>query len=215
MQSYRQTILSRISREVPELGPIAFSDDTLASQKHLGIKPKTEGVQYYRHASVLVGIVDHPDNPSVLLTRRADHLGTHSGQVAFPGGKVETGETSAEAALREAEEEIGLKRDYVEIVGYLDPFETGTGFYVRPVLGFVTPGFTLTIHEGEVAEVFEVPLAFLMDGSNHEEHRTMIGGRERVHYSMPYNGQNIWGATAGMLRTMYLSLFADSHPVNS
>jgi 8-oxo-dGTP pyrophosphatase MutT (NUDIX family) len=143
----------------------------------------------------------------MLLTRRADHLGQHSGQVAFPGGKMDPGETPAEAALREAEEEVGLDRSFVEVAGYLDLYETGTGFRILPVVGFVRPGFELTVNMDEVAEVFEVPLAFLMNPENHQRHSAMWKGKQRQYYAMPYDGQYIWGATAGMLRNMYLRLF--------
>lgn len=167
-----------------------------------------------RAAAVLVPIIEYEDGPKVLLTRRADHLGNHAGQVAFPGGKIEPGEGVADAALREADEEVGLKREFVEVAGFLDAYETGTGFRIVPVVSFVRPGFTLTVHEDEVAEVFEVPLSFLMNGKNHERHKATWRGREREYYAMPYNGHYIWGATAGMLKNMYDQIFAtDDLPV--
>ncbi|HUD52424.1 CoA pyrophosphatase [Parvibaculum sp.] len=161
-----------------------------------------------RAAAVLVPIVEYPAGPNILLTRRSDNLGNHAGQVAFPGGKMEPGETPAEAALREADEEVGLKSSFVEVAGYLDSYETGSGFRILPVVGFVRPGFTLEIHDGEVAEVFEVPLSFLMNPKNHERHSATWRGKRREYYAMPYNGHYIWGATAGMLKNMYDRIFA-------
>ncbi len=103
---------------------------------------------------------------------------------------------------------MGLKADFIEVAGYLDAYETGSGFRILPVVSFVRPGFTLDVHDGEVAEVFEVPLSFLMDGRNHERHKATWQGREREYYAMPYNGHYIWGATAGMLKNMYDRIFA-------
>ncbi len=161
-----------------------------------------------RPAAVLVPVVEYPDQPKVLLTRRSDNLGNHAGQVAFPGGKMDPGELPAQTALREADEEVGLQSSFVEIAGYLDTYETGTGFRIMPVVGFVRPGFTLRIQDAEVAEVFEVPLSFLMNPLNHQRHRATWRGREREYYAMPYNGHYIWGATAGMLKNMYDRIFA-------
>ena len=159
-------------------------------------------------AAVLVPIVQRPQGLTLLLTRRADHLPAHGGQVGFPGGRIEDADASpVEAALREAEEEIGLKRDYVEIIGRLDAYETGTGFRVCPVVALVREGFSLAIDAREVAEVFEVPLAFLMEPRNHERHRMVWRGREREFYAMPYDRHYIWGATAGMIVDLYQKLY--------
>ncbi|MEQ9143623.1 MAG: CoA pyrophosphatase [Parvibaculaceae bacterium] len=165
-----------------------------------------------RLAAVLVPIVVHESGPTVLLTRRADHLNSHSGQVAFPGGKVEPGETPVEAALREAEEEIALDRSFVEVVGFIDPYETGTGFRILPVISFVRPGFSLTADPGEVAEIFEVPLSFLLDDNNHERHSVFWRGKRRAYYAMPYRGHYIWGATAGMIRNLHDRMHRDAPP---
>lgn len=160
--------------------------------------------QKLKPAAVLVPIVEHADGPTVLLTQRTDHLKHHAGQVSFPGGRVEAHDTSAiDTALRETEEEIGLDRSHVEIVGYLDAYETGTGFHITPVVGFVRPGFTLELDEFEVAEAFEVPLSFLFDPANHQRHSRMHQGSERRYFAMPYNDYYIWGATAGMLMNLY------------
>lgn len=213
MEAWRELILARVDDVAPplsvlmserlphgdhQLNPVPAEGDWVEPAE----RPKL------RAAAVLVPIVDYAHGPHVLLTRRADHLGQHSGQVAFPGGKIDAGETAAEAALREAEEEVGLSRNYVQIAGFLDPYETGTGFRIVPVIAFVQPGFSLTISEGEVAEAFEVPLSFLMNPDNHERHSVVWRGRPREYYAMPYDGHYIWGATAGMLKNMYDRIFA-------
>lgn len=155
-------------------------------------------------AAVLFPIVVHEAAPAVLLTLRTSHLRDHPGQVSFPGGRVEPGDVSPrDTALRETEEEIGLARQQIEVVGYLPDYLTGTGFCVTPVVALVTPPFSLALDNFEVAEVFEVPLAFLLDGANHERMAIHVGGRRRAFFSMPYRDRFIWGATAGMIRTLY------------
>lgn len=160
-------------------------------------------------AAVLAPIVDRPEGLTVLLTRRSDALTRHSGQIAFPGGRADPGETAVETALREAEEEIGLERRFVRPVGFGDLYETVTGFRITPVVAFVSPGFRLVPSEAEVAEVFEAPFAWLMDPANHELHARPdpASGLERRFYVMPWEGRSIWGATAGMLRGLYERLF--------
>jgi 8-oxo-dGTP pyrophosphatase MutT (NUDIX family) len=156
-----------------------------------------------RLAAVLVPLVEHADEPSILLTRRADHLEKHSGQVAFPGGKVEDSDaTPIAAALRETEEEIGLDASHIEIAGVLDTYQTGTGFLILPVVGFVKPGFTLTPDKNEVADVFEVPAHIALSKQNWKTDSGEWKGRMWNFYSMDYQGYNIWGATAGMLMHM-------------
>ncbi|MEZ5842941.1 MAG: CoA pyrophosphatase [Hyphomicrobiaceae bacterium] len=154
-----------------------------------------------REAAVLVPVVAGAPM-TLLLTRRTEHLARHAGQVAFPGGRLEPGETALAAALREAEEEIGLAPDLVEPLGYLDGYRTGTGFHVTPVVALVTPGFTLALDPHEVAEAFEVPLAFLLDAANHRQDQREWRGRMRSYYAMPYGEHYIWGATAGMIRNL-------------
>ncbi|HEV7338234.1 MAG TPA: CoA pyrophosphatase [Bosea sp. (in: a-proteobacteria)] len=155
-------------------------------------------------AAVLIPIVLHPGEPTVLLTQRATALRNHSGQVAFPGGRVDAVDGSPLiAALREAEEEIGLARDRVRTVGYLDAYLTGTGYRVVPVVGLVEPPLALTINPHEVDEAFETPLSFLMDPANHQRHAREWKGRHRTYYAMPHDGHYIWGATAGMIRNLY------------
>ena len=145
----------------------------------------------------------------MLLTRRADTLRRHTGQVAFPGGRCDPGETPWETALREAQEEIGLDPTHVELVGLSTPYRTaGTGYQITPVVGFVSPGFTLTPNPDEVADIFETPFGFLMDPANLEqqERETPAGDRRRF-YAATWEGQYIWGATAGMLRALYDRLY--------
>lgn len=159
-------------------------------------------------ASVLVGLVEREEGLSVLLTRRSDTLRRHTGQIAFPGGRRDPGETPWQTALREAEEEIGLHPSFVSLAGLSTPYRTGTGFLVTPVVGFVRPGFTLEPNPHEVADVFETPFGFLMDPANHEEHeREFTPGDRRRFYAMTHENRFIWGATAGMLRALYDRLY--------
>jgi len=159
--------------------------------------------QPIRPAAVLIPVVDHAQ-PTVLLTLRAAHLNDHAGQIAFPGGKIDPTDASPlDAALREAEEEIGLSREFVEPVGYLDLYGTGFGFRILPTVARVRPGFELRINHAEVDDAFEVPLAFLMDPANHQVHSKEFRGVQRTFYAMPFAERYIWGATAGILRVLY------------
>jgi 8-oxo-dGTP pyrophosphatase MutT (NUDIX family) len=160
-----------------------------------------------RPAAVLLPIVNRPRGLTVLLTLRASDLRAHSGQVAFPGGKIDPGETPLDAALREAREEIGLEKRFVEPLGWLDPYFTGTGFRVAPLVALVEPSFALRINGLEVDEVFETPLAFLMNPANHRLDEREWQGRRRQFYAIPHEGRYIWGATAGILRNLYEKLF--------
>ncbi len=160
-------------------------------------------------AAVLVPLVERPGGLTVLLTRRADTLSRHTGQVAFPGGRADPGETAVETALREAEEEVGLERTYVRPVGLSDAYRTSTGFRVTPVVAFVAPNFTPAPALTEVAEVFEPPFAWLMDPVNHQLLEAPApDGSSRRFYAMVWEGRLIWGATAGMLRGLHLRLSA-------
>jgi 8-oxo-dGTP pyrophosphatase MutT (NUDIX family) len=160
-----------------------------------------------RPAAVLLPMVKRAQGLSVLLTLRASDLRAHSGQVAFPGGKIDEGETPREAALREAREEIGLEERFVEPLGWLDPFFTGTGYRIAPLVALVEPTFSLNLNKLEVDEVFETPFAFLMDAANHRLEEREWQGRRRKYYAMPHEGRYIWGATAGILRNLYEKLF--------
>jgi len=169
------------------------------------------------HASVLMPLVRR-DEITVLLTQRTDHLTNHPGQISFPGGRAEPHDDDAAAtALREAEEEIGLDAARVEVLGSMPTYTTGTGFIVTPIVGLVKPDFVLRVDPFEVAAVFEVPLAFLMDPANHRRHAIEVAGARREFLSMPCHGADeegrpqhffIWGATAAMLRNLYCLLSA-------
>jgi 8-oxo-dGTP pyrophosphatase MutT (NUDIX family) len=161
-----------------------------------------------RQAGVLVPLMARPNGLTVLLTRRSLHLPTHPGQIAFPGGRWEVGDRDIGAtALREAQEEVGLDPAHVTLIGVSDTYETGTGFSVTPVIGLVDLQARLTPDPREVAEIFEVPLAFLMDPANHQPHSRELGGVVRHYYAMTYGDYHVWGATAGMLRALYLRVF--------
>ncbi|HKX43820.1 MAG TPA: CoA pyrophosphatase [Burkholderiaceae bacterium] len=169
------------------------------------------------HASVLVGLVPR-DQLTVVLTERTAHLTDHPGQISFPGGRAEDSDADAVAtALREAHEEIGLESRFVDVLGELPTYTTGTGFIVTPVVGLVDPGFAINPDPFEVAEVFEAPLAFLMNPANHRRHAVEVSGVRREFLSIPWDGVDangaprryfIWGATAAMLRNLYRFLAA-------
>ena len=153
-------------------------------------------------AAVLVPVVTRAHALTVLFTQRTDHLPAHAGQISFPGGKIDTGETPLAAAVREAGEEVGLQSCHIEPIGYLDIYRTGTGFSIVPVVAFVEPDFSLALNRHEVADAFEVPLSFLLEGANFRKDIRTIAGRERSFYAIPYGERYIWGATAGILMNM-------------
>ena len=160
----------------------------------------------FRPASVLIPIVVRDHGLTILLTQRAANLHHHAGQISFPGGRVEESDGNpVETALREAQEEVGLEREHVSILGTLPDYKTGTGYQVTPVVSLVQPPFHLQADPGEVASIFEVPLAFLMDGRNHQRRAYVLpdGSGQRIFYAMPYQKHFIWGATAGMLRNLF------------
>ncbi len=155
-------------------------------------------------ASVLIALVLRPQGLTVLLTQRTAHLNDHAGQVAFPGGRAEHYDADAtDTALRETEEETGLHRRHIDVLGTLPVYYTGTGYAVTPVVALVQPPFELKADPFEVAEIFEVPLAFLMDGANHQHRSAALPSGRRGFYTMPFEGHFIWGATAGMLRNLF------------
>ncbi len=164
-----------------------------------------------RPAAVLVPLVPREGGLHMLLTQRQPHLRRHGGQVAFPGGRMdETDSGPIAAALRETEEETGILPGFVEPLGFLDTYLTSTNYRVMPVVGLLRPGFTVTPQQEEVADVFEVPLAFLMNPQHHERHSRAWQGRQRHYYAMPWQGRYIWGATAGMIRNLYALLYERS-----
>jgi 8-oxo-dGTP pyrophosphatase MutT (NUDIX family) len=158
-------------------------------------------------ASVLVPIIAHREWLTVLFTRRTAHLRAHSGQVSFPGGRVEPQDASpAQTALRETREEIGIAADQIELIGTLREYHTRTGYRITPVVGVIAPPFTLRADTQEVDTVFEVPLSFLLDPRNHQRHTRAFQGRMISYYAMPYREHYIWGATAAMLVNLYRQL---------
>jgi len=169
------------------------------------------GEKVLHPAAVLIPLIEREGGLTVLLTRRADTLRKHTGQVAFPGGRCDPGETPWETALREAHEEVGLDPGFVTLAGLSTAYQTVSDYHIIPVVGFVRPGFTITPSAAEVAEVFETPFAWLMDPTNHERrfHEGVNGGVRRYFYAMPYEERFIWGATAGMLRALYDRLYED------
>ncbi len=205
MDDYRQNILSAIECDLTayeRMFTAAGASRTDSRTDRLGAQLE-EPEEALQRAAVLVPIIEYEKGPHILLTRRADHLSKHSGQVAFPGGKIEDSDaTPIITALREAKEEIGLAADYVETVGLMERMVTGTGFVILPVVAFIRPGFDLQIDRGEVADVFEVPLQFLMDQKNHQIKQYHYKKKSYQYYEIPYQGYRIWGATAGMLRRL-------------
>jgi 8-oxo-dGTP pyrophosphatase MutT (NUDIX family) len=164
-------------------------------------------VRPVRPAAVLVPVVDRAE-PTVLLTQRAAHLPDHAGQISFPGGKIDPGDVSPmAAALREAEEEIGLKSRFIDPIGYLDLYMTTLGYRIVPTLARIAPDFALDLNRAEVDDAFEVPLAFLMAEENHKLHSREWKGMMRTVYAMPYGERHIWGVTAGILRNLYERIY--------
>lgn len=183
-----------------------FAESLRAWEPETGEETPFQSGLALRRAAVLVPLVDRPEGLTVLLTQRTEHLSSHAGQISFPGGRAEEVDSSSiETALRESEEEIGLHRRHVEIVGVLPEYVTASAYRVRPVVGLVRPPFELKADPNEVAEIFEVPLAFLMNGANHQRMSFELpeGAGRRSFYAMPYERFFIWGATAGMLRNLF------------
>lgn len=201
----KQRILDRVSFEG---GGANLNPKLIKSDFHFEDDLTRQPAKDLTRAAVLIPIFEREDDLTVLLTRRADHLQSHSGQVAFPGGKEQEEDDGPVAtALRETREEIGVAEDQIQTIGLLDPYETGTGFTIRPVVGFVKADVELSLDPGEVAEAFEVPFSFLMDPANHHLKKTYWRGKMREFYDMPYKGQRIWGATAAMLVNFYVTLY--------
>ncbi len=182
----------------------AHSDHAIA-----GMNPDEATLALARPAAVLVPLVARPEGVTLLLTRRAAALRQHAGQIAFPGGKVDdTDDGPLGAALREAGEEIGLAPEHVMPLGFLGPYFSTTGFRITPVVALVSPGAALTLNPIEVDAVFEAPLPFLMDPANHLTHEREFKGAMRRYFAMPYGDHYIWGVTAGIIRMLWLRLYA-------
>ena len=197
MSVLRQQLISSLDPLDAASGRPRFSDFDLNPDA-----PRVD--RLLRPAAVLIPLVDHANGPTLLLTRRSDSLASHTGQIAFPGGRLDAGETVVQAALREAMEEVGLSPDHVEPLGLSDAYETVTGFLVTPVVAWVRPGFILKTDPSEVADAFETPWDFLMDEANHRrEFYDAPDGTRRWFWAMPWGERYIWGATAGMLRSLW------------
>lgn len=194
----------RLGRETGPFGTDDHGDHHLnPALRHLIIKPDL------RDAAVLVPVVERDGGPSVILTQRTESLRRHSGQVAFPGGRIDPEDATPEAAaLRETHEEIGIAPDRVEVFGRMPDYLTGSGYRIAPVFGLVDPRVTMVANPDEVAAIFEVPLAFLMNPDNHVRQSRTWEGQERFFWTMPHDDRYIWGVTAGIIRTIYERLYA-------
>lgn len=192
------------ARLAPVNGPERF-----AEKGDLDFLTREQGANL-RRAGVLIGILPREAGPTVLLTRRPATMAAHAGQVAFPGGKVDAGDADdVAAALREAEEEVGLPRQSAHVLGRGEPYVTGTAFRITPVVALLPVGFQPVPEPFEVDEAFETPLDFLMTPDNHHLKETLWGGHLRRYYEMPHNGHRIWGVTAGIIRNLYCRLYED------
>ncbi|MGB6730874.1 MAG: CoA pyrophosphatase [Xanthobacteraceae bacterium] len=194
---------ARLKLEVP---PALTDPSAQGARGDLDLNPEMwlrAGVKATKPAAVLIPVIDRPE-PTVLLTLRTTELASHAGQVAFPGGKIDpTDESPVAAALREAKEETGLASNLIEPIGYLDLYLTFSGFRILPTVARVRPDFMLNLNPGEVTEVFEVPLSFLMTPANHQRRSREWKGVEREYYAIPFGDRYIWGITAGIVRNLY------------
>lgn len=182
----------------PDVPPMSFSDVENAGRP-------------FTPAAVLVPLVRRHEGWTMLLTQRTHTMPTHAGQISFPGGRVQPNDSDVvAAALRETLEETGLAAEFIQPVGVLAPFRTGTGYAISPIVACVSPGFSLSPDPREVDEVFETPLDFLMNPLNHERHQRELRGRMRSYYAITYGDKYIWGATAGMIRALYERLFDEA-----
>lgn len=206
-------------RLIARLAPVgAWTPELEAARSDFDLNPDAPRAgKTLRPAAVLVPIIARPEGATVLLTRRSDSLASHTGQIAFPGGRLDPGETAVIAALREANEEVALDPGVVEVLGLGDPYETGTGFLVTPVIGWLAEPPLTTPSPAEVAEVFEAPWDFLMDPANHRRDSYQLEGQPtRWFWAMPYRERYIWGATAGIVRALCDRLYGgESDPLRA
>lgn len=202
-------LLYRLIKDRHKITPLAAPQKYMAGDlgiDHLPplVPPEKDG----RKAAVLMPLIERADDHHVLLTRRTDHLSAHPGQVAFPGGRQEEKDADIiETALRETHEEVGITPNHVEVLGEIGLYRTFSGYHITPVLGVLQQGYEIVPDPNEVADVFEVPLAFLLDPNNHQHLSKEFKGFERHYYAMPYRGYYIWGVTAGILVKLSLSLY--------
>lgn len=184
-------------------GPLSVAADRERFGCHViaGVPAEPDFFETAKPAAVLYPVIARPEGPSVLLTERAGHLANHAGQVAFPGGRIEAGESAAEAALREANEEIGLDPALVSPIGYLPTYYSGTGYRVQTLVALIAPDAVLKPDPSEVARVFEVPLAHALDLARYRQGSIFFRGRERVFYVLDHPDAYIWGVTAGIMRS--------------
>jgi 8-oxo-dGTP pyrophosphatase MutT (NUDIX family) len=206
-------VIASFARSLEKDGPASAEfARTVALQQAARVidAPNRVGESPRRPAAVLVPLIDRPGGMTVLLTQRTEHLADHAGQISFPGGSIEPDDPDATAAaLREAREEIGLSPQHITVIGRLDTYLTGSsGFVITPVVGIVAPSFSLALDPFEVAEVFEVPLSFVLDPSNHRRAERVDGERRRAFFVLPYENRNIWGATAAILVNLFEVLSA-------
>lgn len=202
------TLRERLAERLEPAG--TWSADRAPSRSDFDLNPGLERpARSLRPAAVLIPVIARPEGAAVLLTRRADSLASHTGQIAFPGGRLDPDETAVEAALREAMEEVALDPASVEVLGVGDAYETGTGYLVTPVVGWLSQPPVTTPALDEVAEVFETPWDFLMDPANHRRDFYDREGQRRWFWAMPWEDRYIWGVTAGILRALRVRLYGE------
>lgn len=207
------SLIALRSRLVDRLEPVGgWSPDDGARRSDYDLNPGfPRQDRTLRPAAVLVPIIAHASGATVLLTRRADTLTSHSGQIAFPGGRLDPGETAVEAALREAWEEVALAPAAVEVLGLSETYETGTGFLITPVIGWLSEAPSVLAQPSEVADIFEVPWDFLMDVANHRrDNLDFIDGGRRWFWAMPWEERYIWGVTAAIIRSLRTRLYGEA-----
>jgi len=208
-EAHEPDFFARVRRRLCLDVPAALRDPTVRGDLDLDPESWTKaGVTATKPAAVLIPVIDR-SVPTVILTQRTADLPSHAGQIAFPGGKIDGEETPAGAALREAEEEIGLKPALVEPLGYLDLYLTFSGFRIMPTVARIAPDFELTLNRSEVAEVFEVPLEYLMRPENYRRKSRDWNGIIRHYYEIPYRNRYIWGVTAGILRNLHERIYRE------